>query len=269
MKGAKPSPHAGKRFGSSQSAGTILFIEDDPEFLKLVCHQLKAAGYKVITATRAEEALERLDTQTPDLIILDISMPGMGGLGFLRRLNAISLTHPCPIIVLSGRNELEPFFNESVVSAFIPKTSMRDSLLQKVHELITQHHYIARAKDSDHTVPSQKLLLIEDDAAIRDHLTALFMRKGYEVCHAVDENTLLKVATVNNPSVVIIKYWLPSSNGPRLAEQMGSHSTTKHIPVLLYDETGLHSASEQFPNVRAFVPSAKGDMLLKAIEAIF
>jgi len=269
MKGSKPSTHAGKRSGASQSSGTILFIEDDTEFLKLVSHQLKAAGYKVITATRAEEALERLDKHTPDLIILDISMPGMGGLGFLRRLNTISHTHPCPILVLSGRNELEPFFNESVVAAFIPKTSMRDSLLQKVHELITQHHYIARAKDQDHTIPSRKLLLIEDDTAIRDHLTAVFMRKGYEVYHAVDENTLLKVAAVANPSVVLIKYWLPSCNGPTLAEQMGSHAATRHIPVLLYDETGLHISSEQFPNVRALVPSAKGDLLLKAIEAVF
>jgi twitching motility two-component system response regulator PilH len=258
---APSSPHS----GVTQS-GIILFIDDDLSCLKTVVRRLEPEGYQVITVTRAEDAIERLKTITPNLIILDIGMPGMGGLGFLRHLTKSSDTQPCPVIVLTGRHELEPFFNEWLVAAFIRKPFKWEILLQKIRELIAQHQRVSGERQKNTTVPYGKLLLVENDAAVREHLTRVFAHKGYDVCHVVDGHMLIEAASSTGPSVIVIKYMLPQRNGPTLAEVLASHPATQHIPVLLYDETGIHAASEKFPNVRALIPSAKGDILIKAVE---
>ena len=59
--------------------GTILIVEDSPSELKLMSHYLMESGYNVIQATGAKEALEKAQSQNPDVIVTDVVMPGMSG----------------------------------------------------------------------------------------------------------------------------------------------------------------------------------------------
>jgi two-component system chemotaxis response regulator CheY len=79
----------------------ILLVDDDPLILLLYQQALKNAGYELITASNAKEALSKFASSPPDLIILDVMMPGMGGLTALREMNKTSPGH-CPVIVIAG-----------------------------------------------------------------------------------------------------------------------------------------------------------------------
>ena len=83
------------------SAGKILVVDDDPQIRRVMKATLVGHSYEVIEARTGEEALETLPRESPNLILLDMNMPGMGGLETCRAIRAGSDT---PVIILSVRN---------------------------------------------------------------------------------------------------------------------------------------------------------------------
>ena len=78
----------------------ILIADDQPEITKLVSLSLDSEGFRVITASDGPSALEQLSESNPDVLLLDIMMPGMSGLDVLREVRE---HHPVPVIMLSAR----------------------------------------------------------------------------------------------------------------------------------------------------------------------
>src|SRR2546430_2456710 len=83
------------------SAGKILVVDDEPQIRRVMRVTLGGQGYEIVEARSGEEALERFREHLPDLVLLDLNMPGMGGLETCRQLRAGSET---PIIVLTVRD---------------------------------------------------------------------------------------------------------------------------------------------------------------------
>jgi DNA-binding response OmpR family regulator len=80
----------------------ILIIDDEKDLVRVVAKSLEAEGYKVLSAPDAETAFKLVRKSAPDLIVLDVALPEMDGLEFLRRLRGGNDT---PVIILSGRGE--------------------------------------------------------------------------------------------------------------------------------------------------------------------
>jgi two-component system KDP operon response regulator KdpE len=78
----------------------ILVVDDEPSIVRLVRTKLQADGYAVITAERGEKALEVLEDERPDLVVLDLMMPGIDGFETLRRIRVRSQV---PVIMLTAR----------------------------------------------------------------------------------------------------------------------------------------------------------------------
>jgi len=252
-----------------KQSGTILLVDDDPAILQMVGDRLQMEGYTLVTASRGEQALEKLRSLIPNLIILDISMPGLGGLGFLNRLTDIIPRPTASIMIFTGRHELAPFFADDTVSVFLPKTTHPEIFIQKVHELVARHQsQLIHATPLIPGMTRKKLLLIEDDFDVRDHLSRFFCRHGFEVDPRDGGHSLLETVTRSKPHLILIKYMLPHHNGPQLAEQLGTHPPTQSIPIVLYDETGIHSGLWKHPFVKSLVASSKDHILLKTVSDI-
>jgi len=87
---------------------TILVADDDPDILKLIEHSFGKESqnkFKIIPVLDGEKALDMIKSKKPDLVILDVNMPGANGLEVCRSLRAGSQTRDIPIIFLSGRVE--------------------------------------------------------------------------------------------------------------------------------------------------------------------
>jgi DNA-binding response OmpR family regulator len=81
----------------------ILVADDDPVILRLLQVNFNLEGYEVYTATRGEEALEKAKEHLPDIILLDVMMPGVDGWEVCRRLKEDHATAAIPVIFLSAR----------------------------------------------------------------------------------------------------------------------------------------------------------------------
>ena len=80
----------------------ILLVEDNPVNRRLAVFLLRSQGYEVHEATTAQEALEMLEKERPDLIVMDIQLPGMDGLEVTRKIKAQPATADIPIIAVTS-----------------------------------------------------------------------------------------------------------------------------------------------------------------------
>lgn len=92
--------------GASDGRRVILVVDDSPTIQKVVSVTLEAHGHEVVTASDGMEALSKLRTLRPDLVLLDITMPHMDGYQLCRILRSNDLTRQVPIVMLSGKDGL-------------------------------------------------------------------------------------------------------------------------------------------------------------------
>ena len=83
----------------------ILAVEDDEDILELLKYNLAKEGYRVTAVTSGEEGLQLAHSTTPDLILLDLMLPGVDGLEVCRRLKLDAKTRQVPIIMLTAKGE--------------------------------------------------------------------------------------------------------------------------------------------------------------------
>jgi DNA-binding response OmpR family regulator len=89
----------------SNNRQTILVVDDERDLLELVSHNLTRAGYNVITASNGTDALRTARAQRPDLLLLDLMIPGVEGTEVTRRLKADPETASIPIVMLTAKGE--------------------------------------------------------------------------------------------------------------------------------------------------------------------
>lgn len=87
------------------SRNHVFIVDDEPNILELVKFNLEREGYRVTTAENGREALDRINASPPDLVILDIMLPGMDGLEVCRNMQNEERTRGIPIIMLTARAE--------------------------------------------------------------------------------------------------------------------------------------------------------------------
>lgn len=106
----------------------ILIVDDEEDVLELVRYNLEKNGYKTETASTGEEALAKANARLPDLVILDLMLPGIDGLEVCKKLKNDSKTQNIPVIMLSARGEeadivtgLELGAEDYITKPFSPK----------------------------------------------------------------------------------------------------------------------------------------------------
>ena len=88
--------------GSAPMSHLVLIVDDCPVMRDLIAQVLRAAGHRVETAADGGEALLRLTALSPDLVLLDLHMPGLEGLGVLRAIKAHEPTRAVPVMMLTA-----------------------------------------------------------------------------------------------------------------------------------------------------------------------
>jgi CheY-like chemotaxis protein len=120
---------------------TILIVEDDNNQRLLYEQELKLEGYEIVTASDGKEALEKVQEQLPDIIIMDINMPKMDGIEAMGRI--LSKKKEIPIIINTAYSNYKDNFMSWAADAYIVKSSDLSELKNAVKEVL-----VKKAKDS-------------------------------------------------------------------------------------------------------------------------
>ena len=88
----------------------ILIVDDETEFVEMIQMRLEANDYRVVSASNGEDGYDLAQTERPDLILLDVMMPGADGFETLGRLRRSEVTESTPVIMLTARGETRSIF---------------------------------------------------------------------------------------------------------------------------------------------------------------
>ena len=112
----------------------VMVVDDEPPILRVLGIKLKISGYKVITASNGREALELVNSASPDIILLDIIMPDTDGFQVLRKLRTYS---NLPVIAFSARPENAEEALRLGANDFLAKPFDVDELVTRVRKFCT------------------------------------------------------------------------------------------------------------------------------------
>lgn len=224
----------------------LMLVDDDPSLLNNLKDFLTFEGYEVVTASSGEKALVELRTTTPDLIILDMSMPGMGGIGFLDRITNLDGTTAYPVLVLTARAMMAEYFADKQIDGFLAKPTDPTDLLEEINRIIFLRGGVGNVPPQETVGKFRRIVLGEGKTAFAEMLREAFQKFDVrvEVVHtgaAVVEN-----AVAMQPDAVVIRLELAEMSGDEVVKMLKRLPSTRAIPIVVY---GLDAPDAQIEHV--------------------
>ncbi len=192
----------------------VLVVDDEPRYLKLVRYNLEAAGYEVLTVASGKEALSMVAGTNPDLIILDIRLPGIDGYEVCTRIREFSAT---PIITLTAKGE-EPEKVQGLrlgADDYITKPFGAEELVARVESVLRRSRTLE--------VEAPPFLTIGELSI--DFVQRKVTTRGQEVSLSPTEYRLLQYLAVNAGRVIVQEELLGKVWGPEYGESYGGLRT--------------------------------------------
>ena len=251
----------------------ILAIDDQPLILKSIDHKLKNAGYELFFANDGEEALKVFDQESPDLLILDLNMPGKDGFHVLNEIR-VERKSSVPIIVMSGVDE-----EDIIVKAFnagaddyVQKPVGLNELLVRINKLLKKP--MAQISNEISGKASQKIqknivgIVIpcyneEKRLKAKSFTTFVERRLGYHLCFVNDgskDNTLQVLNELSKGKEDFISVYDCAQNGGKAeAVRQGILHLTKdkQIDYFGYLDADLSTNFEDFEDLVTTISNSK------------
>ena len=122
---------------------TVLLVDDEPDVLRLTSVRIQQGGHEVLTAGDGLAALAAAKSQHPDVIVLDVMMPGMDGRQTLKALKADAATADIPVIMLtsmSGERDMDTSIGQGAVRHMV-KPPPPQELLDEIRLAVERHRF--------------------------------------------------------------------------------------------------------------------------------
>ncbi len=208
----------------------VLVVDDDDDFRALVRKQLTHAGYVVLDARDAASALHIARTSLPDVITVDLLMPGVDGWSFIERLRGEEGLANIPIVVVSGAADAKDASKLPLDVSVVAKGDGHDRLLREIS--------LALAGRRGATI-----LVAEDDADLRGVLTASLTRGGHRVIPARDGAEALAAVERDQVDLLVLDLLMPNIDGFEVLARLKHMHKGATLPVIVVSGAD-RSASE-------------------------
>ena len=213
---------AGSWTADQAKAPVALVVEDDHRAAALMCAQLELLGFLVWHVATGEAALEQVSRGVPDLITLDIRLPGMDGWELLGRLKELPTWSEVPVVVVSV--EADHGIGLSLGAA---------SVLQKPVGRVAFGHELGRLGFAPTVVHAVKILIVDDDSNALDLMSAYLNEPGYTVLRANGGQEGIEMAQRHLPDVVVLDLLMPDVGGIEVVEALKRDPRTAGIRVVV------------------------------------
>ena len=254
---------------------TILVVEDNPLNLKLVRDLIRIHHYEVLEAKNAEAGIELAQLNRPDLILMDIELPGVSGLEATKTIREKPELRDIPVIALSANAMDED--KDKALAAGCDDYITKPISIKSFPETIQRH----LPKPTERKRPSQvtrdhQILIVDDDPLNIKLLAAQLTSKGYRVATACDGHAALKMVAADPPDLILLDIMMPGIDGYEVTERLKGNAETRDIPIILVTalsgddekEKGLEAGADEFINKPVNYPEleARVNSLLRLKE---
>ncbi len=232
----------------------VLIIEDDVFLGDVLLQKMAKEGFKAQLSRNGSEGFELLSKFQPDILLLDIMLPGMNGYEILEGKSKNPDIAKIPTIVISNSGQ-------PVEIKRIEALGVKDYLVKAtldVQEVITMVKKVLGGEDGTpapqgspaerdaqvvvphgaKNIDGVKVLWVEDDKFLGDILSRKMIQQGAELFHAVDGPQALEHLKTNIPDIITLDVMLPGMNGFDILQQIRMDARLAKVPVIMLSNLG-------------------------------
>ncbi len=203
----------------------ILLVEDDAVQIEMIKKHLESYGYNLIIARNGQEGIKAAQVEKPDLILMDMIMPGMHGLEAVIKLKENPLTTTIPIIaltIMSSPKFVQECYRAGIVG-YIKKPYEPKALIESVEKIVGKPER-----------KINKILIIAGASRLATMIEMRLVRQGYQVDSFAGGKSALNYLEKERPDLIILDITLPSKHVSGVMEGLKKSEKAKGIPVVLF-----------------------------------
>jgi len=236
----------------------VLVVDDVIQNVKLLEAKLTSEYFDVLTAMNGEEALSVVEKETPDIILLDVMMPGMDGFEVCRRIRGNPASAHIPVIMVTALDQprdrvagleagADDFLTKPVqdlplfarVKSLVRLKVLMDELRMREATGANFNASMANEIGQHVSLANANILLLEDYPRMADRISRYLADVATVAVDHV-ENGEINTPNLEKYDLCIVSLNLESADGLRLCSQLRSNEVTRHTPVLVLVDEGDH-----------------------------
>ncbi len=243
---------------------TILVVEDNPMNMKLVKSLLSLGKFNVLDAGDAQTGINLSLEHKPDLILMDIQLPGMDGLSATRIIKEDPLLKPIPVVALTAHAMMGDEERTKVAGCdgYITKPINTKKFLGEIAKFLQKETDKEELPERRNISYKSRILIVDDEPLNVKLLTAKLPPDEFEVIKAYSGIEALKKVSETNPDLILLDIMMPEVNGYEVAKRLKANPETRDTPIIMV--TALNDSAEK---VKAFEEGAE-EFISKPVNSI-
>ncbi len=258
--------HGGKIWASSKGLGhgttiafflplpgpprrCILAADDDPDFVKLLVEVLEMSEFSVTSASDGEATLVKIQEAVPDLLILDLLLPGLDGWQVLKTLRAGAATRDLPILILTGLGAADAERTLALgADEYLSKPISASVLTDTVSRLLAESERRRQEAGEERVaeelaaagpvpIPEREqrrppILVVDDDPVNVELMLELLSPERFDVSWCNDGREVMRLAKAQRPALILLDINLPNVDGLKLARMLREDPETRAAVIV-------------------------------------
>ena len=208
-------------------------VEDESPIRRVLADVLGDAGYAVLQAADGVEALRKLRSSRPDLIVLDLMMPDMSGWQFLEHSRKQLERWSIPVVILSAIEGKGDYPATLGVAAWLTKPIDVDKLIASVEAMVGPARAVRRASTMEPVPPPPEVLIVEDESMIRGVIAEHLAEEGFHPREAETLAELQAAVADDPPDLILLDLMLPGESGFTFLHHRQDDPVLAAIPVVV------------------------------------
>ncbi len=208
----------------------VLVIDDEEDLRENIKYVLQAKGYIVELAQDGVQGLKILGDFRPDLIILDLNMPNMGGIEFYQKI-CVGDVSQYPVFVLTARANMEKFFKDFNVDGFMSKPFEITDLVREIDQVINRKSIKSSAAQAS---VLRKIFIVDNSAEFSGKIGMALLNKSFTVNLAGTGTEAIERISKDVPDIVCVNMNLPDLSGEVVVQKLKRMAKTSGVKTILY-----------------------------------
>lgn len=250
------------RHKTAASPASILLVDDDELNLKVLARRLLQDGYLVAMAATAAAALDIMDRQHFDLVLLDIDMPGMNGIELLKQIQKRPHADQTRVIMLSALSDPATIKNclGQGAADYLVKPFIMSLARSRIERCLHQTGKTSATASASHTNSGIRILIVDDDELSRRLLMRQLTDKGFTALGEDSGEEVIERLKAEHVDLVLLDINMPRIPGTRLLKRIRNYPQTAHLPVIMV------TAEDDIDSKLACVESGADGYITKPVD---